>query len=272
MTGTGSSGFGVREATAPAPVALVTRHVAEGIPLLIRGGLSGWRPRLLLDLESLADRFGHRPVRVHRAPLRWTPQGQFDRVAAQRIGRPGQGPGRGMQLLTLSLQEAVAGVLGDFTTLSPATYAVAAASLTTTIPPLAGGVAPPAPVEALGPTVPYLWLGPRGKTVPLHVDGASGMLGQVEGRKRVHLLPPGDPGAYPGSINTRMSRIPDLRRVDPGEFPRFTARRVRSCVIDPGDLLHVPHGWWHQVDYLDAAVSVNFWPPGYLRPGRPTGR
>ena len=61
-----------------------------------------------------------------------------------------------------------------------------------------------------------------------------------------------------------MSRITDVRRVDRHEFPDFDAASMEVHVLEPGDLLYVPRGWWHQVDYLDVAVSVNFWPPEYL--------
>ena len=235
-------------------------------PELVRGGLRGWPPTAHLDLATLARRYGDRIVRVHRSPLSWSPIGQFDRAPGDRIRQPVRGitPSSEMSVVSMPLRAAIAGVLGDFRVLEPATYAVAAVSLSATIPDVGDHLELPGPVRPLGPVTPYLWLGPQGKTVPLHVDGVTGMLGQVVGRKRLHLLPPDAPGVYPTGRNPHLSRITDVRSVDRHEFPEFEAGAIQVHVLEPGDLMYVPQGWWHQVDYLDAAVSVNFWPPEYL--------
>ena len=44
-----------------------------------------------LDLVTLANRHGHRVVRVHRSPLTWSPLGQFDRDAGDRISADADG-------------------------------------------------------------------------------------------------------------------------------------------------------------------------------------
>jgi HSPB1-associated protein 1 len=39
---------------------------------------------------------------------------------------------------------------------------------------------------------------------------------------------------------------------------------VKSCrkiILEPGDVLFVPHKWWHYVENLDTAVSINTWLP-----------
>lgn len=45
-------------------------------------------------------------------------------------------------------------------------------------------------------------------------------------------------------------------------FPRFfeTARPASlQAILEPGDLLVMPPGWWHSLKSLDTAMSVSLW-------------
>jgi len=98
------------------------------------------------------------------------------------------------------------------------------------------------------------WFGPKGTVTPLHHDQNNNMFCQVVGRKRVRLISPDD---------TRLLRhisggfYSDLSLDDPdGErFPWYSSVAVEETVLEPGDALFIPVGWWHDVRSL--AVSVN---------------
>lgn len=38
-------------------------------------------------------------------------------------------------------------------------------------------------------------------------------------------------------------------------------KNARLVVLEPGDVLLVPNGWWHYVESLDFSISVNVWLP-----------
>lgn len=237
---------------------------AGSLPTLYRNALAGWPPLAVLDFTTLATRFADRRVRVHHAPPDWAMLERFDRPADQRV--PASPEAEATETMTMSdmkLGDVVPRILGDERPAPPGVDAVAAVDLETTIPALTGHDLPET-VRRLGAVRAYLWLGPSGKSVPLHRDGVSGMLGQVCGRKRFRLLAPSDPGAAPAEVNVNLSRHRDIGAVDRSRFPDFDPARVVEVTVGPTDILFVPRGWWHQVDYLDACVSVNFWPPGYL--------
>lgn len=108
-----------------------------------------------------------------------------------------------------------------------------------------------------------LWFGGAGCKSPLHYDLPENFLIQTYGRKRVILYPPAaGQYLYPALDDA----LPHFSRVNVfgtefSEFPLFTKAQSarREFVIGPGDMLYIPMGWWHAVESLDTAVSVNMW-------------
>lgn len=119
-----------------------------------------------------------------------------------------------------------------------------------------------------------LWLGPGGHTSCLHYDPMDGTLTQLIGQKRIILFPPDQLyNLYPISVLSHLRYGLKLRSVysqvypdnpDLQAFPRFAqAQQHRyETVLQPGEILFIPAGWWHEVQTLgsDIACSTNrFW-------------
>ncbi|KAF8514889.1 hypothetical protein BU17DRAFT_76995 [Hysterangium stoloniferum] len=133
------------------------------------------------------------------------------------------------------------------------------------------------------------WLGPRGTVSPAHTDPYFNCYGQVVGRKTVWLAPPDlQHGMYSFSdssaphaartfsasdhapvetpaVTTTMlsntSRV-DVFSANTTDFPAFESvvRPSALCaVIEPGDLLYIPPGWWHAMRSEDISFSVSMW-------------
>jgi len=108
-----------------------------------------------------------------------------------------------------------------------------------------------------------LLIGMQGATTPAHYDEQENMFAQMRGRKEVYLWPPGDwQGMYAFPCNHACDRQamvnpdnPDLHR-----FPLYRHARPHYAVLQPGDLLYLPVGWWHHLRNLDPlAISITFW-------------
>jgi len=116
----------------------------------------------------------------------------------------------------------------------------------------------------LGPGEGMLWVGPAGTFTPLHFDLTNNLLIQITGRKRL-LLVPLSQTRYLAHRRHVFSDVHDLE--DAACMKRHPeAQRVEPYVVtlEPGEMLFIPVGWWHQVRSLEFSVMMtctNFlWP------------
>eukprot|EP00191_Tetraselmis_sp_GSL018_P023361 CAMPEP_0177625492 /NCGR_PEP_ID=MMETSP0419_2-20121207/30131_1 /TAXON_ID=582737 /ORGANISM="Tetraselmis sp., Strain GSL018" /LENGTH=267 /DNA_ID=CAMNT_0019126447 /DNA_START=342 /DNA_END=1143 /DNA_ORIENTATION=+ len=106
-----------------------------------------------------------------------------------------------------------------------------------------------------------LWIGSAGASTPLHQDSyGANLVAQLYGEKQWTLFCPDTTSALqPTRIPYEESSV--YSQLSAGEVDALPGLRV---TLVPGDVLYVPHGWWHQVRSLSTSISVNVWVP---RPG-----
>ena len=116
--------------------------------------------------------------------------------------------------------------------------------------------------ERMGP--PRFWLGPAGTVTPLHCDYDDNIFAQVWGRKRITLVPPHhEDFLYVREANPVLFGSPfDPESPDFERFPLARQALPVECIVEPGELLYVPAGWYHQVRSLSFSLSVNRWARG----------
>jgi Cupin-like domain len=102
----------------------------------------------------------------------------------------------------------------------------------------------------------FLWLGPEGTVTPLHHDIMNIIIVQVNGRKRFTLIDPlraryvyNDDGVF---------SLVDAANPDYSRFPLYANADPVTVVLEPGDALFIPVGWWHHVESLDLSASLSF--------------
>lgn len=94
-----------------------------------------------------------------------------------------------------------------------------------------------------------LWFGPAGTVTRLHHDCSNILFCQVVGRKRLRLAPPDDLALLAATRGLYST-------LDPESPPVDGAPIFHDLVLDPGDALFIPVGWWHHVRALDLSMSV----------------
>ncbi|GAB3158803.1 hypothetical protein GCM10027290_62620 [Micromonospora sonneratiae] len=105
------------------------------------------------------------------------------------------------------------------------------------------------------PEMVTLLLGPAGTVTGLHQDNMNILLCQVMGRKHVRLVPSYQrQRVYPRGGT--FSHV-DAARPDLDQYPSYAQADVLEGVLEPGDALLVPAGWWHWVRALDVSATVS---------------
>jgi hypothetical protein len=110
-----------------------------------------------------------------------------------------------------------------------------------------------------------MWIGPAGTFTSLHHDLTNNFITQVVGRKQIKLMPAGEVG----KLYNRNHVFSEITDIDAGEidierYGRLPELRIYDVVLQPGEILFTPIGWWHQVRALDFSITLtntNFlWP------------
>jgi hypothetical protein len=212
-------------------------RAAAGMPFLVSGIVKRW-PLADLTAQDLREQFGHLPVRARI--------GDYVNTAFA--------PDRAMQDM----------LLRDYLDLTPPDAASA-------LPPYVGNLSLrelnrlchwPAWFGKMGP--PRFWIGPARTVTPLHCDYDDNIFAQLWGTKRIFLAPPHhDAFLYTREANPLLFGSPvDPEAPDYEAFPLARQAALVEIVVEPGDMLYVPAGWYHQVRALSFSLSSNRWARG----------
>jgi len=257
-------------------------HLLAAQPLVIEDALTHW------------PAFHERPWKSPEYLLQKTFGGR--RLVPVEVGRSYTDAGWGQRIITFKqfmddhLLHPLKGINGRITSEEDAKTNIgylAQHDLFTQIPSLRSDISipdycytnppPPAPGTplALKPPQPKLgepllnaWFGPAGTVSPLHTDPYHNILCQVVGRKYVRLYSPSETGnLYPrglegGGVDMSNTSLVDVE-ADPvernGEFPLFQTAEYVDTIINEGECLYIPVGWWHYIRSLTVSFSVSFW-------------
>lgn len=214
-------------------------RAAQGLPFLMTGLVGRW-PLCRLTPDDLRERYGDLPVRART--------GDYIRQAF-RADRP---------MRDMSLR--------DYLGLEPGRIHGPDEP-----PPYVGNMELrelnrlchwPAYFRKMGP--PRFWLGPIGTMTPLHCDFDDNIFAQVWGTKRIFLVPPHhDEFLYVREANPVLFGSPfDPEQPDFDTYPLARHAAPVEIIVQPGDMLYVPAGWYHQVRALEFSLSSNRWARG----------
>ncbi|MBV6325251.1 cupin-like domain-containing protein [Duganella violaceipulchra] len=218
--------------------AFLEQHYRRNLPVIITGMLDDCAARSKWTLEYLGEQLGERMVEV-----------QFGRSADPDYEMNSQSHKRRMRFGEYVDLVRDSGHTNDFymTANNDGQNRESLQELMADAPPL------PEYLDPAGRG--FFWFGPAGTITPFHHDLTNNFMIQIAGRKRVRLIAPCD---TPKLYNQRHCFTPvDGRNIDLQRFPMMADVPVIDCVLEPGEILFLPVGWWHFVEALDITITIS---------------
>lgn len=221
----------------------VKKFVSLQTPIIITGSMSHWpamSSRKWSSISYLKRVMGHRTVPVE-------------------VGNHYMAENWQVQLLTVS------NFLDQYLLHSPSNQVgyLAQVQLFDHVPSLFSDIVVPDYIAFSSSADPILnaWLGPSGTVSPCHFDPTDNLLCQVFGYKFIRLFSPDEAcNLYPSdSSKLHNTSLVDVESPDLAQFPLFSKATYFDCILEPGEMIFIPKGWWHFVRSLTPSFSVSFW-------------
>lgn len=203
---------------------LVLTDLAENWPALKK-----WTP------DQLAVRYGDKLVRVYDASF-GTPgrnyMGSIDTMPFADFLHETQHAGRDLRMFLYNLSQQIPQLLDD--------------------------VVPPEVGLRFSRQFIFSFFGCQGSTTPLHYDIDMGdvLHTVVRGRRRIRLFAPQDSKLLHRHPFTVRSYL-DLDGPPSTLPPSLAQANCFEVILEPGQTLYMPAGWWHEFHYLEAGIGVS---------------
>lgn len=106
--------------------------------------------------------------------------------------------------------------------------------------------------------LPFLFFGCEGSRVTLHydVDMSHVFLNQIHGRKRVILFSP-EQSRHLYHLPFTVSSHVNILNPDFEKHPALQRVKGLEVMLEPGETLFIPRGYWHNIEYTDGGYSIS---------------
>lgn len=106
--------------------------------------------------------------------------------------------------------------------------------------------------------LPFAFFGGQGAVTRIHrdMDNSNVYLTELHGRKRVVLFDPKYSDMlyrYPFGTHTSI----DINHPDYDKYPALAKVKGYDCIIEAGDTIFMPSGWWHHIEYQTAGIGFS---------------
>ncbi|MFN7116554.1 MAG: cupin-like domain-containing protein [Saprospiraceae bacterium] len=105
---------------------------------------------------------------------------------------------------------------------------------------------------------PFMFFGGEGSKVALHydIDLSHVFLNQFHGRKRVVLFSP-EQSKYIYQHPFTVASYVDVNNPDYEKYPALRKVQGFETILNPGETIFMPSGYWHYIEYTDGGYSMS---------------
>jgi len=106
--------------------------------------------------------------------------------------------------------------------------------------------------------IPFMFFGPAKSIVRMHqdIDMCNVFLTQFHGRKRVVLFAP-DQSELLYRLPFNVHSTVDVDNPDYETYPALNYVKGMSTILEHGDTLFIPSGYWHHIEYLEGGFGLS---------------
>lgn len=235
----------------------LAKYVLQNAPVIVTGALESWNLADNWTPAALGQQFGGKMAQVYNNYFDLQNVMSLERYLARYFDKSSPEDGSSppyVRWYTKLRDEDFCWADEIFTRLRNCWHLPAFLPDTDYVLPLSSGTATN-PVTDHFPAK-GLFISPRDARTSLHVDpwGSCAVLCQLYGRKRWYFYAP-DQAQYLQSA----FGVVDVTRPDHRKFPAFAdAQLTAACTLNPGEVIYIPHGWYHQVECESDSISLTW--------------
>jgi hypothetical protein len=150
---------------------------------------------------------------------------------------------------------------GEYITLlqrGPMQYRIFLFNIFKHVPELMNHFSLPTIMDGFFNDFPYMFFGGQGASTAMHydIDLSHVFLNQIHGRKRVVLFSP-DQSKNIYKLPYSVASYVDVNKPDYIKYPALANAQGYEVVLNPGETLFMPSGYWHYIEYVDGGYSIS---------------
>lgn len=104
---------------------------------------------------------------------------------------------------------------------------------------------------------PFMFFGGQGSITPMHydIDMSHVFLNQIHGRKRVVMFSP-EQSTFLYQLPYSVASYVDINNPDYNKYPALAKAHGWETILEPGETIFMPSGYWHYIEYTDGGYSI----------------
>lgn len=203
-------------------------------PVVFTDLMNNWKAKTNWTIDNLKKNYGHLEVPV----------------VSPNYSKPGKG----------YMEPEMYMSLGEYLTLlerGPMPYRIFLWNIFKHVPEMCEDFQIPNIMDGFFKDFPMMFFGGKGAITPMHydIDMSHVFLNQIHGRKRVVLFSP-EQSAFLYHLPYSVASYVDINKPDYEKYPALTKAHGWETILEPGETIFMPSGYWHYIEYTDGGYSI----------------